>query len=46
MYKEHATRGAAHTMGTEKLQYKDRKRTDVLKTPELRIMRTYINRYY
>jgi hypothetical protein len=39
--------GERHTQrGIEKLQYKDRKRTDILKTPKLRIMRMYINEYY
>jgi hypothetical protein len=39
--------GELHTeRGTDKQQYEDRKRTDILKTPQLRIMTTYINEYY
>jgi hypothetical protein len=45
-YKVHTTREAAQKRCTEKLQYKDRKRTDILKILKLRIMMTYINKYY
>jgi hypothetical protein len=39
--------GKQHTQrSTEKLQYEDRKRTDILKIPKLRIMMKYINKYH
>jgi hypothetical protein len=45
-YKVHMTREAAHSRGHRKLQYEDRKRSDILKILKLRILMTYINEYY